>query len=109
MHRKSQQNLDKLFELVKNIDGITALYNINIEDTKIQHNILSKSHNQESFVQYIKKIFPIFKEDKFEILLVDLEERIICKKVDNTNIIVCVSDKKVPLGKILTLLKSIDF
>jgi len=109
MGNASKKILDKAFELSKNYDGLTALYNIDIQQTKIKHKALSDSHNKESFLEYMKKIFLTIKEDNFEMLLVDLDERIICKKIDTTNVIVFVTDKEMSLGKIFTLLRGIDF
>lgn len=109
MDSTSKEILDRTFELAKNHDGLTALYNINIQKTKMQHKILSESHNKESFFNHIKKIFLTLKEEEFEMLLVDLDERIICKKIDAVNVIVFVTEKEMSLGKIFTLLRGINF
>jgi len=109
MNNTSKEILDKAFELSKNYDGLTALYNIDIEKLKIKHKILNDSHDKESFLAYIKKIFLTIKEESFEMLIVDLDERIICKKIDTTNVIVFVTDKEMSLGKIFILLRGLDF
>jgi len=109
MDTTSKEILDKTFELLKNYDKFTALYIINTKEVKIQHKILSDSHDKESFFRYIKQIFLTLKEDKFEMLIVDLDERIICKKIDATNIIILVTDKEMSLGKIFILLRTLDF
>jgi len=109
MDKKSKEILEKTFELLKNYDKFTALYIINTEEVKVQHKILSDSHDKDSFLIHIKKLFFTLKEDKFEMLIVDLDERIICKKIDATNIIVLVTDKEMSLGKIFILLRALDF
>lgn len=109
MDGKSKQILDRVFGYCQDYVGLTALYAINLEETKMHHKIINKLHDKESFLRYIKKIFFIMQEDEFEILTLDLDERIVCKKIDETNVIVFVSNKELPLGKIFTLLRGIQF
>ncbi len=107
METTLKQILDQAWERAQDYDGLTAMYSIDTEQTKMKHKVLDVSHNRSSFLAHIQKLFHTIREDDFEMLLVDLDERIVCKKIDPSKVIVFVAHKEMSLGKIFTLLRSV--
>ncbi len=105
----SQNILDNVLALSKDYEGLTALYVIDLEKMKMRHQILNDTHNKATFMDRIQKITLTLQDREFEMLLVDLDERIICRKVDDTHIIVFVTDKEMTLGKVFTLIRGINY
>ena len=103
-----QNILDKAVEISKDFDGLSAIYSIDINQTKMQSKILSETHNKKIFLKYMKKMFLMIKDDDFEILVVDMSERIACKKIDDSSLIVLVADKNMSFGKIFAMIRSIN-
>ena len=103
-----KQLLNRAIEISKTYSGITAIYSIDIDHTQVEYEILNKSHNKESFKRYIKKIFPIIREKEFDILFIDLNERIVCKKVGSSEIVIITADKELSFGKIFAMIRGID-
>ncbi len=107
MDKRLEETLAKAVELSKDYDELTALYIIDLNQTKIRQNIFNQSHKKEIFLKYMKKIYHLIKEDDFDVLVVDMNERIACKKIDQSIVVVLVADKEMSYGKIFALLRSI--
>ena len=100
--------LEEVLKISEHYEEVTAIYAIDIEHTKMQYKIISESHKKKSFLKYLKKMLHILRDDDFETMIVDLSERIGCKKLDNNNVVIVVADKeRMTHGKLFALLKSI--
>jgi len=106
--------LKKIFsqslELYKQAPEISSLFVLDLANKEIEHKIFdNKTERKKRVFSLLKKIIPLLDDDKFELLTLEMEERITAYHISNRVIIIITSNKIAPLGKILTLLKSTKF
>jgi hypothetical protein len=99
--------LDECYDKVHTIPGVYSLYLFDLQYKKIEYKIIDQHHNKSKSYEVLRKVVSLFKDEAFDMLFIDVGERIFIHRISNNVILMVTSNKEVPLGKLVTLIKSI--
>jgi len=92
----------------KYIDGIEALYCIDINTKKIQSEIIEPSHDKSYMIDSIKSLSSYLKRAEFDMIYIESQYNIFFKNIVNDHLIlVLVVDKEHAIGSIFNILKKL--
>jgi len=100
--------IENYYKLFENIDGIQALYIVDLETLKIKSKIIDDNYNKTFVLDAIKYLFKYFKNSKFKQILIETEMNIFFKNTSMENkIFVLIADSDIKLGSIFNALKQV--
>ncbi len=100
--------IEDYYKLFENIDGIQALYIVDLETLKIKSKIIDDNYNKTFVLDAIKYLFKYFKNSKFKQILIETEMNIFFKNTSIENkIFVLITNSDIKLGSIFNTLKQV--
>jgi len=100
--------IENYYKLFENIDGVEALYIVDLETLKIKSKIIDDNHNKTFALDTIKHLIRYLKSNRFKQILIETEVNIFLKNTPIENkIFVLITNNDIKLGGIFNILKQI--
>ena len=92
---------------IGDMDGLYSLYIFDLKNKDIRYKLFEDTHNREKVLKVLKKIIPLYREEEFDMLLIDLDERMIFHRLSDDMLLMLSSSRDIPLGRLLALIKNV--
>ena len=102
--------IEDYYKLFENIDGIQALYIIDLDTRKFKSKIIDENHNKNRILDSVKHLFAYLKEGDPEQIFIEEKTNIFIRSLptQKNKIFLLVTDKDIKLGTIFNLLKQLN-
>ncbi len=97
--------LDRYDQKIKNSSEIYSIYLFDIKEIRIEYKIYDEHHDKSKSYAILEKMLYLFKDKEFNMLLIDIGERIFIKRLSDSLILMLTGSKELQLGKLFALSK----
>lgn len=102
--------LEDYYNTFNQVDGVKAIYLLDMQSKKIQNRILDTSLNKLDMIDNIKKISSYLRKGEFDMIYIETIHNlnIFLKNIStNDTILIIVADKNLVIGSMFSLLKNV--
>jgi len=104
IHRQFFENFVKVSD---RMNGLSAIYLINISSMKMMRKIYSNIHFADHVSSLLNHSVPLMKRDRVDVMLFDSEELVLAERIDAEFLTVITMKKDTKYGEIFTIMKNI--
>ena len=102
--------LEDYYNTFNQIDGVKAIYLIDMQSKKIQNKTIDLSLDKSDMIDNIKKLSSYLRKGEFDMIYIETIQNIniFCKNIStNDTILIVVADKNLVIGSMFTILKNV--